>query len=197
MAQYDSRLYLFQVQYIQSGYAQMRRGLNEVVQDNIDDDKDEEGDGDEEAGDDLNGLGAAHPSHRDQDEDEAVLKEGGEDNEEAGEHPDVDVGGIGDERHAALHTVVQGKDAEQHHNVHPTSQPDPVDRGDEGGEVGNDGEEEGGEVEHEDVVERQPLKGQPGNQTGLHLVTNLLHVIRVVESVVESPVSQVDVFVDV
>ena len=183
--------------HVQSGCPQISCKLEEEVQDNIDDDKEEEGDGDEEAGEDLYGLGGGHPSHGDQDEKEAVLKEGEEDDEEAGEHPDVDVGGIGDEGHAALDTVVQSKDAEQDHNVHPASQPDPVDRGNEGGEVGNDGEEQGGKVEHEDVVEGQPLEGQSCNQTRLHLVPNLGHVVLVVETVVKTPLRQMDVMVGV
>ena len=103
----------------------------EEEEDNIDDDKEEEGDWDEEAGDHLNGLGCGHPFHQDEDEEEAVLEQGEEDDEEAGKHPDVDEGGIGDEGHAALDTVVQGKDAEQDHDVHPTSQPDTIDRGNE------------------------------------------------------------------
>ena len=37
-----------------------------------------------------------------------VLEEGNEDGEEGGEHPEVNVG---DEGHAALHTVVPGKDS--------------------------------------------------------------------------------------
>ena len=83
-----------------------------------------------------------------------MLKEGEEDDEEVDEHPYVDVGGIGDEGDAALDTVVQGKDAEQHHNVHRASQPDAVDGRGEGGEVGTDGEEYGGKVEHEDLLDR-------------------------------------------
>ena len=126
-----------------------------------------------------------------------MLEQGEEDDEEAGKHPDVDEGGIGDEGHAALDTVVQGKDAEQDHDVHPTSQPDTIDRGNEGGEVGNGGEEEGGEVEHEDVEERLPLEGYRGFQTWLHFVPNLVHVVLIVETDFKLPLGKVDLFVDV
>ena len=128
-----------------------------VEQDNINGDEDEEGDRDQEPADNFKSLGPSHPPWRDQHEDQAVLEEGKEDDQEAGKHPDVDEGGVGDEGHAALDTVVQGEDAEQHQDVHPAPQADPIDWGDEVGEVGDDGEEEGGQIEHEDVVVGQPL----------------------------------------
>ena len=70
--------------------------LDEEI-DNVEDQEEAESDGDEEAGDDLNGLDGAHtPVHGHHKKEEAVLEEGKEDGDEACKHPDVDVGGIGD-----------------------------------------------------------------------------------------------------
>ena len=65
-----------------------------VEQDNINGDEDEEGDRDQEPADNFKSLGPSHPPWRDQHEDQAVLEEGEEDDQEAGEHPDVDEGGM-------------------------------------------------------------------------------------------------------
>ena len=68
-----------------------------------------------------------------------MREEGEEDDQEAGEHPDVDEGGM-----LPLTPLFEdGEDAEQHQDAHPASQADPIDWAGEVGEVVDNGREEG------------------------------------------------------